>query len=410
MSGMRWIVLSMLLAVTSINYLDRLLLSVLAPVLRDYFHFNESLYGNISGAFQIAYAIGFLVLGRMLDRFGTKTGLAVAATVWSLVSAMHATVTSAAQFGGWRVALGFSESANFPACSKAVAEWFPPEERALATGIFNGGTNLASVVGPPMFVALTAAFGWRACFVGVSLLGLVWVAAWIRFYRTPASAVERRPQVLSFRDALRNRQARGYALGKVLVDPAWFFLLFWLPLYFRDVRKMEMSKIGWALPLIYFAGGTGSVAAGWFSGFLLRAGWSKRRSRLVTLLICAVIVPAAIFGAIGGSSIHAVVMFSIAAAAHQAFSSIAYTIPGDVFPSSAIGTVLGFGGFAGAMSSVVFSAVLPGYLIPLFGYTSLLFTLSFGYLAAVLVTAWLFGSFEPISLPGEIEPVTSFTN
>jgi ACS family hexuronate transporter-like MFS transporter len=407
MSGMRWIVLSMLLAVTSINYLDRLLLSVLAPVLRDYFHFNESLYGNISGAFQIAYAVGFLVLGRMLDRFGTKTGLAVAATVWSLASAMHATVTGAAQLGGWRVVLGFSESANFPACSKAVAEWFPVEERALATGIFNAGTNLASVIGPPMFVALTAAFGWRACFVGVSLLGVLWVAAWIRFYRTPASVVERRTNVLSFRGALRYRQTQGYILGKVLVDPAWFFLLFWLPLYFRDVRKMEMTKIGWALPLIYFTGGMGSVTAGWFSGFLLRLGWNKRRARLGTLLICAIIVPIAIYGAIGGSMIHAVVMFSIAAAAHQAFSSIAYTIPGDVFPSSAIGTVLGLGGFAGAMSSVVFSAVLPGYLIPSFGYTSLLLTLSFGYLAAVLVTAWLFGNFEPVSLAAELEPVRS---
>ena len=403
---MRWIVLAMLLAVTSINYLDRLLLSVLAPVLRDTFHFSESLYGNISGAFQIAYAIGFLVLGRLIDRFGTKRGLAVAATAWSMVSALHATVTGAAQFGGWRVVLGFTEAANFPACTKAVAEWFPAEERALATGIFNAGTNLASVVGPPMFVALTAAFGWRACFVGVSLLGFIWVAAWLRVYRTPAqSSSEQRAPSLGFRHALRYRQAWGHLLAKMLVDPAWFFLLFWLPLYFRDVRKMEMEQIGWALPFIYFMGGAGSVAAGWFSGFLLRLGLLTRWARLGTQLVCAAIVPAAVFGAIGGSIPHAVVMFSIAAAAHQAFSSIAYTMPADVFPAAAVGTILGIGGFAGAMSSVVFSAVLPGYLIPLFGYTPLLFTLSFGYLAAVAVAAWLFGDFQPVVLTREAESI-----
>jgi ACS family hexuronate transporter-like MFS transporter len=402
---MRWIVLSMLLAITSINYLDRLLLSVLAPVLRDYFHFDESLYGNISGAFQIAYAIGFLVLGKLIDRFGTKTGLAIAAAVWSIASVMHATVTGAAQFGGWRAVLGFSEAANYPACTKAVSEWFPLRERALATGIFNAGTNLASVIGPPMFVALTAVFGWRACFAGVSLLGFVWVAAWIRFYRTPHNLTERQTAALGFREALAHRQTWGHLLAKILVDPSWFFLLFWLPLYFRDARKMEMTQIGWALPFIYFMGGAGSVLAGWLSGLLLRWGWTTRGARLGTQLLCAVIVPAAIFGAIGGTITHSVVMFSIAAAAHQAFSSIAYTLPGDVFPASAIGTILGIGGFAGAMSSVVFSAVLPGYLIPIFGYTSLLFTLSFGYLAAVLVAAWLFGDFAPVRLTVETESI-----
>ena len=397
----------MLLAVTSINYLDRLLLSVLAPVLRDYFHFTDNLYGNISGAFQIAYAIGFLVLGKMIDRFGTKKGLALAATVWSVASAMHAVVTGAAQFGGWRVVLGFSEAANFPACTKAVSEWFPPEERALATGVFNAGTNLASVIGPPMFVALTAAFGWRACFMGVSLLGFVWVAAWTRYYRTPVTRATGTVSGLGFKQALRYRQTWGHLLAKTLVDPSWFFLLFWLPLYFRDVRKMEMTQIGWALPFIYFMGGAGSVTAGWLSGLLLRLGSTTRTARLGTQLLCAIAVPAAIFGATGGSITRSVVMFSIAAAAHQAFSSIAYTLPGDVFPASAIGTILGIGGFAGAMSSVVFSAVLPGYLIPIFGYGSLLFTLSFGYVAAVLVAAWLFGDFGRVELNIEAAPVAA---
>ena len=164
---MRWMILSLLVAVTTINYLDRLLLSVLSPVLRDYFHFNESVYGNISGAFQIAYAFGFLALGKLVDRYGTKAGLGVAVAVWSAASLMHATVTGVGQLGAWRALLGLSEGANFPACNKAVSEWFPAEERALATGIFNAGVNLASVIGPPLFITVTALYGWRTCFAAI---------------------------------------------------------------------------------------------------------------------------------------------------------------------------------------------------------------------------------------------------
>jgi len=395
-------VLSLLLAVTTINYLDRLLMSVLAPVLRDYFHFSSSLYGNISGAFQIAYAIGYLIMGRLVDKYGVKAGLGIAAAVWSVASLLHATVTGATQFGGWRTLLGFAEGANFPSCNKAVAEWFPPQERALATGIFNAGVNLASVIGPPMFVALAGAFGWRACFAAVSALGLIWLLFWSRMYPARAQDEQRQnPGGVGMLQALHYRQAWGYVLGKMLVDPAWFFLLFWLPLYFHDVRNLEMTQIGWALPFIYFMSGAGSVLAGWFSGVLLRMGWTTARSRLATLLLCAILVPAAIAFAIGGSTTRTILFFSAAAAAHQAFSSIAFTLPGDVFPASTVGTVLGLGGFAGSISSVVFSAVLPGYLIPLLGYTPLLVTLSFGYLAAVLVTAWLFGDFRPVELgPG----------
>jgi MFS transporter, ACS family, hexuronate transporter len=394
---MRWAVLALLLAVTSINYLDRLLFSVLSPVLRDEFHFDERLYGNVTAAFQVCYAVGFLALGPMLDRLGTKLGLAIAAFVWTLASLMHSTVSGAAQFGVWRGLLGFSEGANFPACNKALAEWFPKHERALAAGILNAGPNIASVIGPPLFVTLTASYGWRACFVAVSLVGFLWVAVWMWLYRPqsqPASGIQT-PKI-SFSQVLRYRPARGYILGKILVDPTFFFLLYWLPLYFRDVRKLEMSQIGWALPCVYFASGVGSVTAGWASSKMLQAQWSTRRARLTVMGLCAVVVPIAITGALGGGTVQTVVMFSLAAAAHQAFSSMAYTIPGDVFPSNILGTVFGWGGFAGSISSVIFSALLPGLLVPIFGYTPLLITLSFGYLVAVMVTARTFGDFQPV--------------
>lgn len=390
---MRWFVLGLLVAVTMVNYLDRLLLSVLSPVLRDYFHFNESLYGNITGAFQIAYAIGFLVVGSWVDRVGTKTGLGVAAAVWSGASLLHATVTNAGQFGAWRALLGLAESANFPACNKAISEWFPPMERALATGIFNAGVNAAAVIGPPLFIALSTRYGWRACFIAVSSIGFLWVLIWSASYR--AQPALPRGGGAGIRGVWRYRQAWGFMAGKALVDPSFFFMLFWLPLYFRDARKLEMSQIGWALPWIYFMSGLGSVTAGWSSGFLLRRGWSKRRARIIVMLVCAMVIPCAILAALAGSVTGTILLFSLAAGAHQAFSSIAYTTPGDVFPSAVVGTIQGLGGFAGGISSVVFSAVLPGYLIPRLGYTPMLVVLSFGYLAAVAVYAAAFGDFKP---------------
>jgi ACS family hexuronate transporter-like MFS transporter len=321
--------------------------------------------------------------------------LGVAAAVWSVASLLHATVTSAAQFGAWRAVLGLAESANFPACNKAISEWFPPSERALATGIFNAGVNAASVIGPPLFIALSARYGWRACFVAVSSIGFLWLLAWSTAYRTPQS-VPRQSGKPTLHPTWRYRQAWGFIIGKTLVDPSFFFMLFWLPLYFRDARNLDMNQIGWALPSIYFASGLGSVMAGWSSGFLLRRGWSKRRARIMIMLACAAVIPCAILAALAGSVTGTVLLFSLAAAAHQAFSSIAYTTPGDVFPSTAVSTVQGLGGFAGGISSVIFSAVLPGYLIPHFGYTPMLVVLSFGYLVAVAVYSSAFGDFQPV--------------
>lgn len=400
---MRWMVLALLFLATFINYLDRLLFTTLSPVLRDEFHFSPSMYGYLSAAFQASYAAGFLLLGRWLDRVGTRKGLFVAAIAWSAASMLHTTVTSALQFTAWRALLGFSEGANFPAAFKALAEWFPPEERSRATGILNAGVNLASITGPPLFVALTARFGWRICFVAISSLGFIWAAAWALRYRdplSPATAAIGPPQVRSsFGAIMRLRPAWGYALGKALVDPTWYFLLFWLPLYFRDEHHLEMAQIGWALPTIYFMSGVGSLAGGFASEHLLRRGWSVRRTRLSAMLACACVMPVAVFLATRVNAAACVGVFSVAAAAHQAFSSISFMLPADVFPSSSVATVLGVGGFTGAMSSVVFSAILPGYLVPLFGYSPLLTGLSFGYLGAVLLTSKLFGGFDRVATP-----------
>ena len=303
------------------------------------------------------------------------------------------------QFAVWRGLLGFSEAMNFPACTKAASEWFSKSERALATGIFNAGPNVASVVGPPLFVALTEQRGWRTCFIAVSAAGLVWLLFWVWLYRTPVAAErESKPAPVASTVLLQHRATWGYVLGKALVDPAWFFLLYWLPLYFRDVQKLDMTQIGWALPVIYFSSGVGSVSAGWISSRFLRMGWTTRRARMAVIMTCAVIVPVAIGAAIGGTTQRTIAFFSLAAAAHQAFSSMAFTIAGDVFPGHVLGTVLGWGGFAGSISSVIFSALIPGLLVPLLGYTPLLIALSLGYLATAILTRFTFGDFEPVAV------------
>ena len=285
---MRWWILALLFAATTINYLDRTIFSVLIPVIREQLHIDEHIYGYLTGAFQMAYTVGYLITGKVVDRFGTKIGYGAAAAAWSLAAALHATALGPLQLGGWRAMLGFDESANFPSCIKAVSEWFPPQDRAFATGVFNAGTNIASVIGPPMFVAMNQAYGWRACFLITASFGIVWLAAWWLIYRTPPQvAADEATVQVGWVEALTYRQTWGFALGKFFTDPVWWFYLFWLPLYFHDVRKFTMAEISWALPIVYFMSGLGSMAGGWFSGFLMRRGWSKSKARKTAMFVCA---------------------------------------------------------------------------------------------------------------------------
>jgi len=395
---MRWWILALLFLATLINYMDRTIFAVLIPVMRGDLHIDNRIYGYLTAAFLGAYTIGYLVMGRVVDRLGTKSGFALAAGAWSIAAGLTATAGSALQLGGFRGMLGFAEAGNFPAAIKAVAEWFPAEQRALATGLFNSGSNLAQVVGPPVFVALEHTFGWRACFLLTASLGGVWLLFWWMTYRTPPKVeVEEKVVKVSYMEAVRYKQTWGFAIAKFLTDSAWWFYLFWLPLCLHDQRHMADKEYARALSIIYFVACFGSMGGGWLSGFLMKRGWTKSKARKTAMFICAAAMPVAAMGVVVPSAMMAVVLFSLATSAHQGFSANLFTTTSDVFPKSALGSVNGIGGCMGGLGGVIFSAIVPGFLVKFVGYTPLFLMMSSFYLIALLVLHLLMGNLEPIA-------------
>ena len=365
---LRWWILGLLFFGTTINYLDRIVLGIMVPVIRGEMHLSDTEYGWVTAAFQGAYTVGFLFMGGFVDRFGSRIAYAIAAVGWSAAAGLTVLAHNALQFSLWRGLLGLSESCNFPAAIKSVSEWFSEKDRAFATGIFNSGTNISAVIGPPAFVYLSAAYGWRACFVLTASLGIVWVIAWLGIHPRVDASARATSQGMPWWEAVRLPEAWGFAAGKFFSDPVWWFYLFWLPLYLHDVRKLDMNSVGWALPFIYISASAGSVAGGWLSGLLIRRGWQPLRARKATMLICACCVPFAVLGVVAPSAITAILLFSLATAAHQGWSANLFTTVSDTVPQNAVGAVTGIGGFAGGLGGIIFSAIIPGYVIPAFGY------------------------------------------
>jgi MFS transporter, ACS family, aldohexuronate transporter len=369
-SSYRWVILALLFFATTINYMDRIVLGIMLPLIRGEMHLTDQEYGNITGAFQIAYTVGFLLAGKFIDRFGTRIGYGTAILWWSVAAGLHALAGSVTGLGFWRAMLGLGEAGNFPAAIKAVAEWFPRKDRAFATGIFNAGSNVASMVGPPALVALSAIYGWRACFLATAFLGIAWLVAWLLIYRAPAKSEEETPSALSigWLDSLRAPQTWGFALGKFLTDPVWWFYLYWLPPYLFDVRKFDMKQIGWALPVVYLMADFGSVGGGWLSGYLIRRGWATRRARRRAMAVCAFCMPVAAMAVFAPGPVITIALMGLATAAHQGWSANLYTITSDVFPKEAVASVTGIGGCAGGVGGFLFSAVIPGFVVTHFGY------------------------------------------
>jgi MFS transporter, ACS family, aldohexuronate transporter len=382
------IVLALLFFATTINYLDRIALGVLLPLIRTELHLTDQEYGNVTGAFQIAYTIGFLIAGKFIDRFGTRIGYAVAIFWWSLAAGFHGLARSTMSLAFWRGMLGLGEAGNFPAAIKAVAEWFPEKDRAFATGIFNAGTNVASMIGPPVFVWLSLRYGWRSCFLLTGALGFVWLAAWMAIYREPASAAERKISAagqIGWLDALKSRQTWGFALGKFLTDPVWWFYLYWLPPYLYDVRKFDLKEVGWALPVVYLVADFGSVGGGWLSGHLIRRGWTTIRARRGAMTVCALCMPVAAMAVFAPGPALAIALIALANSAHQGWSANLFTLASDMFPPQAVGSVVGLGGFAGAVGGMLIAKVT-GYVLQMTGsYTTVLLIAGAAYLVALAV-------------------------
>jgi len=404
MHAVRWRILALLFFATTINYLDRILISVLIPVIRDQLHVTDKDYGYLQGAFTAAYTVGFLIAGKFIDRFGTRIGYATAIVWWSAAAVLHSIAGSVFSLGFWRAMLGFGEAGNFPAAIKSVAEWFPKKDRAFATGIFNSGTNIASVLGPPLFVWISVQWGWRMAFVTTGCTGFVWVVIWMFSYRKPPAevAVEDAAAVesVSWTEALRYPQTWGFALGKFFTDPVWWFYLNWLPLYLFDVRKFDLKQIGWTLPVIYTAASVGSIAGGWLSGVLMRRGWETGRARRLAMAVCAFCMPVAAMCAFTPSPILTIALVSLATAGHQGWSANLYSTTSDVFPREAVASVTGIGGCAGGIGGFLFSSIIPGIVVTYFGYTPMFLLMGSLHVCSLfLMKALLWRKHAPLPVP-----------
>ena len=400
---MRWYILSLLFVASTINYLDRAILAVLLPEIRNQIQISTGVYGVITFWFQISYALGSLIGGRLLDKYGTRIGFGVAAVLWSLAATLNAFAANAVQFGMLRAMLGLGESANFPACNKAAAELFPPSLRATVMGVVHFGANLANIIGPPLFIWIALSMSWQTCFAIVGGIGFLWVPAWLLAYRLPLQQNDQRQEIarLSMKKVMRYRQAWGYAWAKFLTDPVWWFYLFWIPIYLNDVRHFTASERATALTVIYTISSAGALLGGAASSYLIKSGWNVGKARKTIMLLCACIMPAAAMGVFAERAAVTVLFFGISLAAHAAWMTNVFTTTADVFPKQAVGFANGFGNCVGGLGGALLSGLIPGYVIPLVGYIPVLLIMSCFYLVAWLLVHKLMGNLEPIQLEME---------
>ncbi len=410
MGTYRWRICALLFFATTINYIDRQVLGILAPQLQLEMGWTEIQYGYIITAFQFAYAIGFLLMGNIIDRFGTRKGFSFAIILWSLAAMLHAVARSAVGFGIARFGLGIGEAGNFPAAIKTVSEWFPKKERSLAIGIFNSGANIGAIVAPLAVPFIALRFGWEWAFILTGLLGFVWLIFWLKMYRKPedhpklskaelvyiqgdeTEKVERVPWL----KLIPHRQTWAFAMAKFMTDPIWWFYLYWLPKYLNTSHGLTLDKIGLPLVAIYVFSDFGSIAGGWCSSYLISKGWGINSARKFTMLICALAVVPIFYASQTSNLWMAVGLISLATAAHQGWSANLYTLVSDMFPKNAVGSVVGMGGMAGAIGGMII-ATTAGYLLQQTGSYILLFLLaSFSYLLALLVIHLLAPKLHPL--------------
>lgn len=400
-SRYRWTICALLFVVTTINYMDRQVLSILAPTLQAELHWSESQYASVVYSFTLVYAFGFLIAGRWLDRVGVRRGFATAVVVWSLAAIGHAFARTTAGFSVARAFLGLGESANFPGAIKSVGEWFPKEERALATGIFNAGTNTGAILTPLIVPWIALTWGWRWAFVIVGSLGFVWLLVWLALYR-PAQPESRIPDPQShspWHRLLAHRQTWAIVTGKFLADPVWWFYLYWLPKFLDATYGIKLAQVALPLIAVYLIADVGSIAGGWLSSGLLKRGWTTNRARKTAMLVMALLILPTALAPRAGSMWAAVLIVALAAAAHQGWSANVYTLASDMFPPNAVASISGIGGFAGAMGGVLFQW-LTGRILDATGgnYGSIFAVCGFAYVTAWTIIHLLAPRLEPAEL------------
>lgn len=447
----RWVICTLLFFAATINYIDRQVIGILKPTLAEEFGWTELDYSWIVFAFQTAYAIGLLFVGKLMDRIGTKKGFALAIVVWSIAAIGHAwavgigeisspivapivaaivaafntvssmfgsapwTFTLSASVVGFMVArfvLGLGEAGNFPASIKTVAEWFPKKERALATGIFNAGTNVGALATPLLVPLIVIAWGWYEAFIFTGVIGFIWLAFWLLIYKRPeehkslsaaeleyiqSDAIESTAAV-PWRRLFPHRQTWAFGIGKFLTDPIWWVYLFWLPDFLKKQHGLDLKTFGIPLAVIYIIADVGSIGGGYISSAMIKRGWSINRSRKTAMLICALAVVPIVFASITSHLWVAVILIGIAAAAHQGWSANIFTISSDMFPKQAVGSVVGIGGMMGAVGGMIISPLV-GYILDRTGsYVPIFIIAASAYLVALLIIHLLAPKLEPANI------------
>ncbi len=400
-SNLRWVVCGLLFLATTINYMDRSALSLVEPILRhilggdrDPDLYNRH-YSYIVNSFILAYGLGFLVAGRIVDRVGVKRGYALSIGLWALASLSHVLARTPVGFGMARFALGLGESGNFPSALKATADWFPAEERALATGIFNSGTSAGALIAPLLIPWVAVRYGWQAAFYTTGSLGLLWLVGWLffpydrlqpKFGSADGAAGTLRVPPAPYLSLLRSRGTWVFALSKASTDAIWWFYLFWLPKYFNERFHVDMKHLGLPLIIVYLGATVGSIAGGWLAGFYIRRGHSVRLGRRFAMTVCALCAVPVVLVPFVHPLWQAIALLCLATAAHQGWSSNLLSTPSDMFPSSSVGTVVGIGGAMGSAGSVVFTF----FVGMLWANHSLLIFLASGtaYLFALFLFQW----------------------
>ena len=422
MIGNRWTVCALLFFATTINYIDRQILSLLKPILDEQLHWTNAEFGLVNSAFQGAYGISLLGFGWFIDRFGAKIGYTVSIVAWSVAAMAHALVGSVGGFIWARVALGLGEGGNFPAAIKTVALWFPKKERALATSIFNSGTNVGAIVAPAVVPWMAFTWGWQSAFIAAGLAGFVWLFFWIPWFQLPekmrgltsqelslirsdeAAGVSESSAKIPWGQLLRYRQTWAFIIPKLITDPVWWFFLIWLPDFFKQTRGLDIKKSWVLLVTIYSIVTVLSIAGGWVTGHLAKMGWSMNRARKGGMLLFALcVVP--ILAVTGASDWGAVLLIGLAGAAHQAFSANLFTTVSDSFPKQAVASIIGIGGMAGAIGGMLFP-IVTGILLDSYkasgnvaaGYGILFAFCAGAYLFSLLILQLLNPRLEPVNI------------
>lgn len=406
----RWVICAVLFFGISKNYVDRQVLGVLKVTLQHDLGWNEIDYSNLVFVFQAAYALGMLITGRFIDRVGTRVGYGVAMVFWSVASMAHALCSSLLSFEIARGALGVGESGAFPASIKTVTEWFPQKERALATGIFNAGTNVGAIITPLVVPWITIHLGWRWAFLITGGVGFVWFLIWMAVYRKPEEHPQCTAEELNYIRSdgekpiarvpwarlLGYRQTWGFLLGKFLTDPIWWFYLFWVPGFFQEQHGLNLMQIGLPIVVIYLISDVGSIVGGWLSSGFIQRGYTVNTGRKLAMLMCAVCVVPIVYAYRAQGLWTTTLLIGLAAAAHQGFSANLYTTASDMFPSHAIGSVVGIGGAAGAIGGMFIASVV-GHILQATGSYFIPFVIAgAAYLIALGVMQLIVPKLEPV--------------